>query len=118
LLFWQSADIPRTTGSAGVSTFITDDCINCGACEPECPNDAISEGEIIYQIDPQLCTECVGFFEYLACQEVCPVECCLIDPSREESEAQLIGRVIQIHADDVAFAERARSGSCPSRFRK
>lgn len=114
----DSALVLRATGSVGVSTFITEDCINCGACEPECPNDAISEGEGIYVIDPQLCTECVGFFGYLACQAVCPVECCLVDPSNEETESQLISRVIQIHADDVAVAKRATSEGCPSRFRK
>ena len=60
-----------------MATYITSDCINCGACEPECPNDAISEGDDIYVIDPDLCTECVGFYDHEACQAVCPVECCL-----------------------------------------
>ena len=63
-----------------MATYITSDCINCGACEPECPNDAISEGDEIYIIDPDLCTECVGFYDHEACQAVCPVECCLPDP--------------------------------------
>src|SRR5579863_9471208 len=58
-----------------MSTYITSDCINCGACEPECPNEAISEGDEIYVIDPELCTECVGFYDHEACQAVCPVEC-------------------------------------------
>ena len=56
-----------------MATYITSDCINCGACEPECPNDAISEGDDIYVIDPDLCTECVGFYDHEACQAVCPV---------------------------------------------
>ena len=63
-----------------MTTYITSDCINCGACEPECPNEAISEGDEIYVIDPELCTECVGFHDHEACQAVCPVECCLPDP--------------------------------------
>ena len=64
-----------------MATMITEECINCGACEPECPNEAISEGEDIYIIDPNLCTECVGFHDYEACQAVCPVECCIPDPN-------------------------------------
>ena len=63
-----------------MATYITEECINCGACEPECPNEAISEGEDIYLIDPKLCTECVGFHDHEACQAVCPVECCLPNP--------------------------------------
>ena len=55
-----------------MALMITDECINCGACEPECPNQAISEGDEIYVIDPKLCTECVGFYDHEACQAVCP----------------------------------------------
>ena len=69
-----------------MATYITEECINCGACEPECPNEAISEGEDIYVIDPKLCTECVGFHDHEACQAVCPVECCLPDPKHAETE--------------------------------
>ena len=58
-----------------MSTLITDECINCGVCEPECPNTAISEGEDFYEIEDDLCTECVGFHGEEACQEVCPVDC-------------------------------------------
>jgi ferredoxin len=54
---------------------ITDECISCGACEPECPTEAISEGDDIYVIDPNLCVECVGHFDSSQCVEVCPVEC-------------------------------------------
>src|SRR4029079_8960716 len=67
----------REPGGQHMATYITEDCINCGACEPECPNEAISEGDEIYVIDPELCTECVGFYDHEACQAVCPVECCL-----------------------------------------
>ena len=75
-----------------MSTKITEECINCGACEPECPNEAISEGDEIYVIDPELCTECVGFYDHEACQAVCPVECCLPDPNHREDESILIER--------------------------
>jgi ferredoxin len=82
-----------------MATHITDECINCGACEPECPNEAISEGDDIYVIDPNLCTECVGFHGYEACQAVCPVECCVPDPEKRETETQLYDRVIKLHPD-------------------
>ena len=59
---------------------ITDECILCGACEPECPNEAITEGEEIYVIAPEKCTECVGFFDEPQCALVCPVDCCVPDP--------------------------------------
>lgn len=54
---------------------ITDECINCDVCEPECPNDAIYQGEEIYEINPNKCTECVGHFDEPQCREVCPVDC-------------------------------------------
>jgi ferredoxin len=78
---------------------ITEECINCGACEPECPNNAISEGDEIYVIDPALCTECVGFFDKEQCAEVCPVDCCVPDPEHEETEEQLIAKAKSIHPD-------------------
>ena len=54
---------------------ITDECISCGACEPECPVEAISEADDIYVIDPELCVDCEGYFDSSQCVEVCPVEC-------------------------------------------
>ncbi len=72
-----------------MALIITDECINCDVCEPECPNDAIYMGEEIYEINPDLCTECVGHFDVSQCVEVCPVECILVDPDREESREQL-----------------------------
>ena len=69
---------------------ITDDCINCDVCEPECPNEAISMGPEIYIIDPLKCTECVGHFDTPQCVEVCPVECIPKDPDHEETEDQLL----------------------------
>jgi ferredoxin len=71
-----------------MATHITEECINCGACEPECPNEAISEGDDTYVIDPSLCTECVGFHDYEACQAVCPVECCVPDPEHREDRGR------------------------------
>ena len=75
-----------------MALLITDECINCDVCEPECPNDAISQGEEFYVIDPARCTECVGHFETSQCVEVCPVECILGDPKRQESQDTLMKR--------------------------
>lgn len=58
-----------------MALMITEDCINCGVCEPECPNEAISLGEEIYQINPEKCTECEGYFDSSQCADVCPVDC-------------------------------------------
>src|SRR5690606_19810120 len=103
-------DRPQRAGGTGrwplpakecdsMATMITEECINCGACEPECPNGAISQGEDIFVIDPKLCTECVGFHEEEACASVCPVDCCVPDPNNVETEEVLIGRARQIHPD-------------------
>ena len=73
-----------------MALLITDECINCDVCEPECPNDAISAGDEIYIIDPDLCTECIGHFETSQCVEVCPVDCIPLDPNRVESEEELL----------------------------
>ena len=73
-----------------MSLIITDDCINCDVCEPECPNAAISQGEEIYVIDPNLCTQCVGHYDEPQCVEVCPVECIDLDPAHPESREQLL----------------------------
>src|SRR5262245_28889243 len=101
-----------------MATYITADCINCGACEPECPNDAISEGDGIYVIDPDLCTECVGFFDQESCQAVCPVECCLPDPKHKEDEAALILRAMHLHPEDKVLDQRIRANDFPSRYRR
>lgn len=73
-----------------MALYITDECINCDVCEPECPNDAITQGEDIYEINPDLCTECVGHFETSQCVEVCPVDCIPKDPSHVETQDQLL----------------------------
>jgi len=101
-----------------MATLITDDCINCGACEPECPNEAISQGEEIYEIDPARCTECVGFHAREACQEVCPVKCCIPDPERVEIEALLVERALGLHPTDDVLRAQVDSGTFPSRFSK
>jgi len=95
-----------------MATMITSECINCGACEPECPNNAISQGDPVYVIDPLLCTECVGFHDYEACAAVCPVDCCVTDPNNLETEEVLIARARALH-QDVNFEENFQS-----RFRK
>ena len=72
-----------------MALMITDECINCDVCEPECPNGAITQGEEIYVIDPSLCTECVGHFETSQCKEVCPVDCIVVNPEHQESKEAL-----------------------------
>ena len=96
-----------------MATMITTECINCGACEPECPNNAISQGETIFVIDPKLCTECVGFHDYEACAAVCPVDCCVTDPNNIETEEVLIARARALHQEtqfDDNFESRFRKG--------
>lgn len=68
---------------------ITDECINCDVCEPECPNTAIKAGGLIYEIDHSRCTECVGHFATPQCVEVCPVDCILVDVDHTETRDQL-----------------------------
>jgi ferredoxin len=82
-----------------MATLITADCINCGACEPECPNAAISAGPDIYVINPDLCTECVGFHEEMACAAVCPVDCCVPDPKHVETEEALLEKAKKVSPD-------------------
>ena len=79
-----------------MALMITDECINCDVCEPECPNNAISQGEEIYQIDPNLCTQCVGHYDEPQCQQVCPVDCIPLDPGHEETHDQLYQKFLII----------------------
>jgi ferredoxin len=72
-----------------MALMITDECINCDVCEPECPNGAISQGTEIYVIDPKKCTECVGHFETPQCVEVCPVDCIPVNPDCVETPEEL-----------------------------
>lgn len=110
-----------------MATVITSECINCGACEPECPNTAIYQGGVewelngvkhpaiandIFYIVPEKCTECVGFYDHEACAAVCPVDCCVPDPNIPETEDVLIARAQELHP------EQTFPGDFPSRFRK
>jgi ferredoxin len=110
-----------------MATTITSECINCGACEPECPNTAIYAGGVpwelngtpsaaiaqdIYYIVPSKCTECVGFHDHEACAAVCPVDCCIPDPANLETEGVLLARARELHPE-TTFPDDA-----PSRFRK
>jgi len=80
---------------------INDECISCGACEMECPNNAISEGETIYVIDPDKCTECVGSFEASKCAEVCPVDASQPDPDHQETREQLLEKWKKLHPGET-----------------
>ena len=80
---------------------ITDDCISCGACEPECPNQAISEGETVYVIDTDRCTECVGAHESSKCAEICPVDACVTDEAHQESQEQLLEKWKKLHPGET-----------------
>jgi len=110
-----------------MATTITSDCINCGACEPECPNTAIYSGaapwefggaqhpalaQDIFYIVPQKCTECVGFHDHEACAAVCPVDCCIPDPKNVETHEALLARARELHP------ELTIGDDAPSRFHK
>jgi ferredoxin len=110
-----------------MATVITSECINCGACEPECPNTAIYQGGVEWELDgvkhpaiaadifyivPEKCTECVGFHDHEACAAVCPVDCCIPDPKIPESEAVLLERAKALHPEQTFGAD------FPSRFKK
>lgn len=71
---------------------ITEECIACGACEPECPNSAIREGDPVYIIDYNKCTECVGYYDEQQCAAVCPVDSCIADPAHAETREQLLAK--------------------------
>ena len=88
-----------------MALMITDACINCDVCEPECPNDAIYQGEVIYEIDPSRCTECVGHFDNPLCQEVCPVDCIPLDPNYRETQQQLQAKYRQLVGHDAVKGE-------------
>ena len=73
-----------------MALLINELCVNCDVCAPVCPNQAITQGETIYEIAPSRCTECVGHHETPQCVEVCPVECILIDPAHPETREALL----------------------------
>ena len=80
-----------------MALLIKDNCINCDMCEPECPNEAITFGAEIYEINHDLCTECVGYYEKPTCIDVCPINCIIINPQHVESETQLLDKFAQLH---------------------
>jgi ferredoxin len=98
-----------------MAILITDECITCHACEPECPNSAISLAAEIYVIDPESCTECVGFSETPMCAYVCPIDVCIDDPDRRETEDELFARALRLHPDK---AESLALSPTTSHFRK
>lgn len=73
-----------------MALLITDACINCDMCLPECPNQAITEGAKVYKIDPLRCTECIGFYEAPTCLAVCPIDCIRPDPHYSETQTELL----------------------------
>jgi ferredoxin len=92
-----------------MALWITDECINCDVCEPECPNAAIYMGVEIYEIDPKKCTECVGHFDEPQCVQVCPVSCIPINPAFVETPAQLLAKFQQLQAPGAAADGSASS---------
>ena len=80
-----------------MALLIDESCINCDVCEPECPNEAISQGEIIYEINPDLCTECVGHYDTPQCVAVCPVDCIPKDPKHLEEQSALWAKYHRLH---------------------
>lgn len=84
-----------------MALLITDECINCDVCEPECPNEAISMGPETYVIDPDRCTECVGHFDEPQCVQVCPVSCIPLNPDRIETREQLMDKYRRLQAAAV-----------------
>ena len=81
-----------------MALIILDECINCDVCEPECPNEAIFQGDEIYEINPDLCTECVGHYEESQCVNVCPVDCIIVDPDNPEPQEALQAKFQRITA--------------------
>lgn len=92
-----------------MALWITDECINCDVCEPECPNQAIAMGAEIYEIDPHRCTECVGHFDTPQCVQVCPVECIPVNPSYVESPEQLLAKYRALQATAAAAVSSSPS---------
>ncbi|MCK0511969.1 YfhL family 4Fe-4S dicluster ferredoxin [Aromatoleum buckelii] len=84
-----------------MALMITDECINCDVCEPECPNGAIYQGDEIYEIDPDKCTECVGHFDEPQCQQVCPVDCIPMNPDVVETKEQLMEKFVRLTSQKV-----------------
>ena len=97
-----------------MALLITDECINCDVCEPECPNQAISLGPEIYQIDPGRCTECVGHFDEPQCVQVCPVSCIPLDPAHVESRDVLLLKYRRLQQPDAVPSTGAALAAGPA----
>jgi ferredoxin len=97
-----------------MALMITDECINCDVCEPECPNQAISMGPDFYVIDPRRCTECVGHFDEPQCVQVCPVECIPINPAHRETPEQLMDKYRALQAQAAAPSQAAEAELAPA----
>jgi ferredoxin len=89
---------------AHMALLITDECINCDVCEPECPNEAIYMGQDIYEIDPKKCTECVGHFDEPQCVQVCPVNCIPVNPQWVEDQESLWQKYRRLQAQAAPSA--------------
>lgn len=83
-----------------MALIIKEECINCDVCEPACPNQAIYQGELIYEIDPAKCTECVGHFDEPQCIAVCPVDCISKDPNHVETMETLLDKYKKLNAEE------------------
>ena len=83
-----------------MALMITDECINCDVCEPECPNDAISPGEEYYEIDPLLCTECVGHFDTSRGVVYAPVDAYPFTRDYREHQRQLLEKSNSLRGTD------------------
>jgi len=80
-----------------MALFIESSCINCDMCDPECPNEAITLGDEIYEIDADKCTECVGHYSEAQCVSVCPIDCVKMDPNHVENEATILAKFTRLH---------------------
>ncbi|WP_334154274.1 YfhL family 4Fe-4S dicluster ferredoxin [Tepidimonas sp.] len=94
-----------------MALMITDECINCDVCEPECPNQAISMGEDHYVIDPGRCTECIGHFDEPQCVQVCPVSCIPLNPNHTEDRETLWQKYRRLQAAKAALGAHSASAA-------
>jgi hypothetical protein len=94
-----------------MALIITDECINCDCCEPECPNEAISMGPEYYIIDPNRCTECVGHFDEPQCVQICPVECIPVNFDLDESREQLHAKYLRLREEKEALKGTVLTGA-------
>ena len=97
-----------------MALMITDECINCDVCEPECPNDAIAMGAEIYRIDPQRCTECVGHFSEPQCVQLCPVACIPVNPAHVETHDQLQAKFLRLQRPGACAPDPVAASGPPA----